>query len=212
MTTSSYIPSGQTSLVKKGKVALQVQTEYSPRPYPRIKTTIFNAGRVVHKIEKKLDRSIESVEEHNRVEGVMKHQHREVVSIIQETSSLSAMQFGPVLPVGELSTEDRLAALPGVDRVFHLDRYGKFLGQNNCDLFRKAFAAVYKGLPVIMDVFTRLPGSSFRREKGVYEVERNRLYFTSAGEEFYFVLIRRAAPGVDYEKSLKEVMCPAEEF
>ena len=84
MTTSNLIPNGRTSRVKKGETSLQVQTEYAYRPYPRLTTTVLNDGQVLHKIEKKLDRPIGSVEEQSEIERMIKRQHSDVVSIIEE--------------------------------------------------------------------------------------------------------------------------------
>ena len=213
MVGTTFIPSGQTSMVKKGKVSLQVQTEYSARPYPRIKTTIFDSGRVVHKIEKKLERPIDSVDEQNKIEGVMKVQHQEVVSVIRDKSFQPGLDVSenPMFPGSGPSLKDKLASLPGVQRIFCLDEGGRFIGSNTSSQFRKAFSAVYKGLPVIMDVFSSLPGS-LGREKGVCEIERDRLYFASAGDKFYFVTVQRVNQDIDYERSIKEIICPTTEF
>lgn len=81
---ATYIPAGRTSLVKRGGKDLQVQTEYAYRPYPRITTTILNGGQVLHKLEKKLERPIESIEEQNLAEAVIKKQHSEVVALISD--------------------------------------------------------------------------------------------------------------------------------
>lgn len=83
---SGFIPAGRTSLVKRGETMLQVQTEYAHRPYPRITTTILNQGQVLHKLEKKLDHAISTVEEQNIAEDVMKRQHAEVLSLIVDPS------------------------------------------------------------------------------------------------------------------------------
>jgi len=200
-------------MVKKGKVSLQVQTEYSARPYPRIKTTIFDAGRVVHKIEKKLERPVDSLEERNKIEGIMKIQHQEVVSVIKDKSfePARAGSGDQMFPSAGPSLKDQLASLPGVQRIFSLDENGNFVGSNTSSQFRKAFAAVYKGLPIIMDIFSTLPGSR-GRAKGVCEIERDRLYFASAGDKFYFVTVNRTDPAINYERSIKEIICPINEF
>ncbi len=81
------IPAGKTSLVRKGTVALQVQTEYASRPYPRITTTILNQGQVLHKVEQKLEHAIANMEERTRMEQVIKQQHGEVEQLIKNSSS-----------------------------------------------------------------------------------------------------------------------------
>ena len=210
---NTFIPSGQTSLVKKGEVSLQVQTEYSFRPYPRIKTIIFNNGRVIHKIEKKLSRPIESIEEQNRMEGIIKEQHKEVVSVIKENSYLPGFgnNVNSQMPMEE-SVKDKLSAIPGVQRVFHLNKEGDFVGSNSAGQFKKSYSAIFKSLPQIMEVFKIMPGGERKREKGVYEIERNRLYFASVGDEYFLITVQSAGQDINYEKTIKDLICPLKDF
>jgi hypothetical protein len=46
------------------------------------------------------------------------------------------------------------------------------------------------------------------REKGVCEVERDRLYLASAGAEFYFILVKPPNQAMDYERMIKEIVDP----
>jgi hypothetical protein len=214
MTTSgNYIPSGKTSLVKKNDKELQVQTEYSSRPFPRIKTTIFDQGRVVHKVEKKLSRPVDSVEEQNRIEGIMKHQHMEVVTVIRDSDLADTGATGKIVTQPEeLSTQDRLASISGVQWVFRIDRDGNFSSQSGSQMFQKAYAEIFKSLSDIMDIFATLPGSEDFREKGVYEIERDRLYYVSGGNEFFLVTISRPDRKIRYENSFREIVCPPLSF
>ena len=63
MTVNQFIPAGRTSLVNKDGSSIQIQTEYAFRPYPRVTTTILDNGRVLHKVERKLNKGIDSIEE-----------------------------------------------------------------------------------------------------------------------------------------------------
>jgi len=210
---NTFIPSGQTSLVKKGDVSLQIQTEYSFRPYPRIKTIIFNNGRVIHKIEKKLLRPVESIEEQDRMEGIIKEQHKEVVSIIKESSYFPG--FGDnescKLPT-EVSIKNKLSAIPGVQRVFCLNKDGEFVGSNSSGQFKKIYSTIFKSLPEIMEVFKIVPGGERKREKGVYEIERNSLYFASVGDEYFLVTVQSKGNDINYEKNIREIISPQESF
>lgn len=83
MAATRYIPAGRTSLVKRGQVALQLQTEYASRPLPRITTTISRNGRVLHKIEREMIKAIETIEEQQHTETVIRRQHEEISDIIR---------------------------------------------------------------------------------------------------------------------------------
>ena len=83
MATADLIPTGRTSLVKRGEVSLQVQTEYAHRPLPRITTTVQQDGRVLQKIERSLDNPIASIEEKNLMEDTIRKQHLEILTIIR---------------------------------------------------------------------------------------------------------------------------------
>ena len=79
-----YIPAGRTSVVKKGKSEFQLQTEYAGNPQPRVTTTIFSEGRVLHKVEKMISRSVTTIEEMHHIEDIIKSQHLEISKIIRE--------------------------------------------------------------------------------------------------------------------------------
>jgi hypothetical protein len=90
MTSADLIPTGRTSLVKRGKLALQVQTEYAYRPFPRITTTVQKSGQVIQKIERNLDKPISSIEEKNLLEERIRKQHSEILGIIKKNKTLMA--------------------------------------------------------------------------------------------------------------------------
>jgi len=208
MSTSSFIPNGRTSRVRKGKTSLQVQTEYALRPYPRLTTTILNDGQVLHKIEKKLERPIGSSEEQTEIERMIKRQHSEVVAIIEEhTAGKPAML--EVLKTSHsdyLTLADRLKTIPGVQRIYDLDNEGNFLRHENAEHFRKAFGVVFKGLRDLIEIFGQIPGITMAREKGVYEVERDRLYLVSCGDEICIVTVNRANDKIVYEQAIRKAV------
>jgi hypothetical protein len=210
MATSDYIPVGRTSLVKKGGVSLQVQTEYASRPNPRITTCISNSGQVLHKIERSLDRAVGTLDEQTRAESTIKRQHAEVLAILQgDTIGVQRMEPAPVAPpvsVASMTTEERLGHIAGVQRVFRVENDGTFSNAQLTDDFKRQFSAVFKGLREIMELFGRMPGVGVTRQRGVYEVERDRLYFASAGTECYFVLVRRVDMTTQYEPTIKAAL------
>ncbi len=212
MSATSYIPSGRTSLIKRGSGSLQVQTEYAYRPYPRLTTTISNNGQVVHKIEKKLDRPIESFEEQSRVESIMKKQHSEVLEIIREDSSIT--HGHPTEPEGsavsqltpEVTFRDRLKEIPGVSHVYHLNPDGNFSTTASAETFRKAYRVIYDNISELLGVFALSEGVTITRERGVLEIERDRLYLVSCGEDLFFLTVSPTEADIVYEKAIKEVL------
>lgn len=208
MNNSKFIPAGRTSLIVKGVDKLQVQTEYASRPYPRITTTVLNSGQVLHKIEKKLQQPIASIEEQNRMQDVMARQHSEVVGIIDKQASAKTPMAAAVdsAPAETLTLRQRLESIPRVEKVFLLDNQGSFIDQNGTEQFSSSFSPIFKSLRELLQVFIQLPGAQKEREQGVYEVERNRLYLVSTGTEMYFVVVGKADLGMDYEKAVKKAL------
>lgn len=82
-TKTHYIPAGRSGLVAKGEFELQVQTEYAPRPIPRISTTILCSGELLHRIDVPLDDPIESQKDVATAERLIMLQHGEVLRIVK---------------------------------------------------------------------------------------------------------------------------------
>lgn len=208
MASNQYIPAGCTSLVKKGSAPLQVQTEYAMRPYPRVTTTILNAGQVVFKVVKKLEQPVMSVDEQSRMETFMKNQHAEIIRIVREQPEGSSFGLKSKLAAHTNAPPvvDRLRSIPGIQHVYVLNPNGDFSGRHSGQHFRKAFSRIARNLHEIMDVFRPLDGIQPQREQGIYEVERDRLYFASAGKECYFISVRRSDRATDFEKAIKDAL------
>lgn len=193
-------------MVKKGDLLLQVQTEYAQRPAPRLTTTILNGGQVVNKIERALGHEISSLDEQARVEVSLKRQHQEVIGILQEQSqqqSDNRVDAGRSVGGSGSESADRLSAIPGVQKVYALDNDGNFFSDSHSEEFQSTFAPIFRNLRELMTVFSPLPGTNCARESGVYEVERDRLYFASVGSECYFIVVRRVNVTTDYEQEIK---------
>ena len=229
------IPAGKTSLVRKGTVALQVQTEYASRPYPRITTTILNQGQVLHKVEQKLEHAIENMEERSRMEQVIKQQHGEIEKLIKSCSSFSQPQPQPQMqqqvekteekkdgvagasptpskptphpvPPRRMSLLERFADIPGFEYVYQLDNDGNFKTEAAKKQFKKMFKKVFCSLEELLLVFPKYPNSANRREQGVYEVISERLYLISTGQECFLISVIPLARWVDYEKEIREIV------
>ncbi len=229
MNLSKFIPAGRTSLVKKEDCNLQVQTEYAIRPYPRLTTTISNNGQVLHKIEKKLEKAIDSFEKQSLMEDVIRKQHLEVVKIVKDelfnhnqveniqdklesqnnlekaVIETTESELSPVSLDGEaISLIDKIMSIPGVKSIYQLDNDGNFSNKISGDQFKKKYSFIFKNLIDLIEIFALIPVVTITRQKGVYEVERNRLYMVSSGEVLYFVTIEKARMEINYEKAIKE--------
>lgn len=197
--------------MKKGETLLQVQTEYATRPGPRITTTILDNGRVLHKVERSLERAISSLDEQHRCEATLIRQHAEVIAIIEGgrdtvPSSEPVLEEEQVINLDPASTLDRLRKVPGVQQVFRLENDGSFAASDSSSQFQKKFGAVFKNLRELLELFERTPGVGITRQQGVYEIERDRLYLASTGSECYFVVVRRVNVTTQYEQEIKAII------
>ena len=187
---------------------MQVQTEYASRPAPRITTTILDSGRVLHKIENRLDRLIESLADQEMAEKAIKVQHFDVLEIIRDESSgteSSRSEVSKEESSGE-SVYNKLLAVRGVKQVFHLDYEGNFLSVNASAVFRRAFKDVFGNIRQIIDIFVRLPETETSRERGVYEINRGELYLASDGDDCYFVVFGEKTLGSNCEQVIKAII------
>jgi len=205
---SDLIPTGRTSLVKRGGLSLQVQTEYANRPYPRITTAVQQSGQVVQKIERNLDQPVTTVEEKNLVEAQIRRQHAEVLAIIDHgpEAFVAAMPVATPEKPAPATVEERLLRIPGRHRLFRLDNEGNFVDADLSTEFKRNFAAVFKSLRELIEIFIQVPGAGLTRESGVYEIERNALYLLSTGTEMYVFHIEHPDYLIDYEKALSAAL------
>jgi len=193
---AQYIPAGRTSVVKWGRSEFQLQTEYAAIPQPRVTTTIFAQGRVLHKIEKAISKSIDSIEEMHRVEDLIKAQHSEVSKLLRERG-LPTEPASREGVEGGLSRLERVRRLEEVERVFLVSSEGKIIDDRRLTKeFKKLFKHIFRELPNLITVFASLPDKDGRREEGLYEIEPGRIVLASTGVEFYLILVR---PGTDYQ-------------
>lgn len=208
MGSNDFIPAGRTSLVRSGDLCLQLQTEYASRPRPRITTTISENGRVMHKIERGLDHPVTTADQQKRAEETIKRQHAEVAAIVGQQPSLVGLGDVDIAnkPAPRRSIAEQLRELPSIEKVYQVDAEGRFPDGDTGRCFQEAFTAIFKDLAELLDIFARLPGTEISREKGVYEVERNRVYLASAGTDFYFVTISHPRLDFDYEGAIKDII------
>ncbi len=209
MTDDTFIPVGRTSLVRKGAVAIQVQTEYASRPYPRLTTTVLNSGQVVHKIDRKLKQVVTSLTAQREVEAAIARQHQETLSLIQ---AVPTAETAPDRQHQDQSVYDRLVSIPGFKHVYRLTVEGTFVSTNTTEQFKREFGTAHANLSAIVDIFPLTPGQTDTRQEGVCEIETSRLYYVSAGRECYFVAFAPTGESIDYEKILRHLLIEPDPF
>jgi len=194
--------------VKRGTTSLQVQTEYAPRPYPRVTTTVLNSGQVIQKLERKLEHAVESLEEQRPIEAAIQQQHGEVLALIEKGAPVEKgglVEYKPHESAPH-SMYDQLTSVVGLQRLYRLGADGTFVSNNASKQFKKTFATVFKDLQQVIDIFPLMPGEKGVRKKGVCEIEHDRLYFMSDGSECYFVAVQPTDDKIDYETTLKQFL------
>lgn len=229
MAQADFIPAGRTSRIVKGAVELQIQTEYAYRPSPRLTTSIFSKGQVLHKIEKDLAAPIGSMEEKLKVEGLLRKQHMEVMEILNDGQFVNRImqQISPPTPpsgvkiarspepprkTAPVDTPTAVETAPLRPKVSLLNRFSEIEGvekiyridpDGNFDSDVVSSDLKKKYAPIFKGLRELLDifrdMPGGRKEEGVYVIEHNRLYLISSGFEFYFVLTRRQKTSKNFE-------------
>ncbi len=90
----SFIPNGRLSAVNHGDKKIEIQTEFSKYPEPRVATAVSISGQVIHKIQKAWGKSIDSIEEMRTVEEIINKQHNEVTALVHEHAATLVTHSG----------------------------------------------------------------------------------------------------------------------
>jgi hypothetical protein len=101
---------------------------------------------------------------------------------------------------------DRLISVIGLHRLYRLSVDGAFVCNSASEQFKKNFTPVFKNLQQVIDIFPLMPGEKGVRQKGVCEIEYNRLYFVSTGSECYFVAVQPMGEEINYEAVLRQFL------
>ena len=123
-------PAGISGEASSGEKRFCVQTEFAPRPKPRITTSISLNGEVVDKVENVWDKLPQSEEDKDEIERSLREQHREVIKHIKEKGSVSSIQGAEkTLTREEKQTEEMISKIKEV--------VSKSEGITGCVLFSK---------------------------------------------------------------------------
>lgn len=206
MAEADYIPAGRTSRISKNQMEIQIQTEYAHRPQPRLTTSIITKGQVIRKIQQLLDNPISSIEEKVKIERMLQKQHAEVLEVVKRDNFTIdiGLKENNIPRAESKSLYDRLAQINGVVNVFKIDNEGNFESSNVSQKFKKYFKPIFKNISGILEIFQQLPGG--RRESGIVEIDRRRLFLVSNGSECYFILMDGLTPSGKVEAQIKDVL------
>lgn len=125
---SSFIPAGRLSAVRSGQQKIEIQTEFSKYPEPRIATAVSIDGRVIHKIQKQWGKQIDTVEEMHVVEELINKQHNEVTELVQEhAATLLSQSKATAQHDSPHEVLQKVTALPDVETAFVVTADGQLL-------------------------------------------------------------------------------------
>ncbi|MFH2056648.1 MAG: hypothetical protein ABIJ61_11865 [bacterium] len=92
---NDFLPAGRLSAIAYGPEKIQIQTEFSRHPQPRVATTVTVGGRVLHKIQKDWTAQLDSPERQKEVEALIASQHREVTALVEEHAQTLLQHAAP---------------------------------------------------------------------------------------------------------------------
>lgn len=131
------------SAVSCGEQRIEIQTEFSQHPQPRVATTISISGRVLHKIQKNWERGIVSLDDMHEAENVINSQHDEVTALVKEHGEIMVRQSQQ--KATEHLKDDlvtRVEQIPAVRKAFLLTREGEIHNGGKVSREAKALAAI----------------------------------------------------------------------
>ncbi len=83
-------PAGISGEASSGEKKFHVQTEFAPRPKPRITTSVSLNGEVVQKVENLWQKLPQSQEDKDEIERFLRQQHQDVIKQIRKKGEKSA--------------------------------------------------------------------------------------------------------------------------
>lgn len=131
----NFIPNGRLAAVNHGGQKIEIQTEFSKYPEPRIATVVSISGRVIHKIQKSWGKNIDSLEEMRTVEEIINKQHDEVSALVREhaTTMIAHSEKAASSPTKGSSPEvlEKITHLSEVQTAFIVTSDGKLVSMQN---------------------------------------------------------------------------------
>jgi len=133
-----FIPPGRLSGYKHAGKTIQVQTEYAPRPRPRVTTSVVLDGRIVHKLDRPWEDGVDTDELQKALESSLAEQHRQAMEMVKTRATEyvgTAKTTEDTSGYGQGSFRDSmvevLGSLPSVIGVYEIDQAGKIIYTHN---------------------------------------------------------------------------------
>jgi len=180
-----FLLPGRLSKVEENGVVIQIQTEFSWRPHPRIASTVSVGGAVIHKIQKDWEDPIETEEAKYSVEKFINRQHNEVVRIVDAQRH----EFFPQPEKKKRSLEDiltELLALEGINGAWCITEKGIISPDSGGRELLPEYKGVFEGLIEICTLLSTT-SSAGRLVNGEILLESDSLIILRK-EERHFVL------------------------
>ena len=156
-----FIPPGRLSVHKHGGKTFQIQTEFAPRPHPRVTTSVVLDGRIVHKLDRAWEADVESEAERKDLESFLAEQHRQALELVQaraeeylNTPPLPRTAPGYPAPSFRDSMVEVLSSLPFASAVYEFDGEGKIVFERN---FRDIVGEWDREFEMLGELVTALP-------------------------------------------------------
>lgn len=83
MEPTGHIPQGKLGAHKLGDKLFQVQTEFAPRPHPRVTSSVILDGRIVHKMDKEWSGGTESDAARDALDKLIADQHKATLEMVR---------------------------------------------------------------------------------------------------------------------------------
>jgi hypothetical protein len=200
---NEFVPAGRLSKVSEDGVLLQIQTEFSWRPRPRIATTVCLDGVVLHKIQKDWDAPVDTEPQQQAVENYINRQHDEVVTIIQsqKKSLVKGHRAGDVT-----SNLDSILQIEGVEIAWCLNSEGIVTaGLSSGENSEPGHSGLSRGLVELCDFIYDMSSIGEMAEGALWLGEYG-LILVRFGADFYAVEVQPDIDVKDVMQRLHEVI------
>ena len=127
-------PAGISGEASSGEKKYCVQTEFAPRPKPRITTSVSLNGEVVQKVENVWDKLPQTEEDKDEIERFLKKQHQEIIKEIKEKGEkfiLSKDEAQKIASYQVISkVKEVISGIEGVTGCVFFSRDNQIIGQD----------------------------------------------------------------------------------
>lgn len=151
---ASFIPNGRLSAVNHGDKKIEIQTEFSKYPEPRVATAVSISGQVIHKIQKPWGKTIDSIEEMRTVEEIINKQHNEVTALVHEhAATLIAHSNSSTKQPRQMNSPEvleRIKSIPEIQSAFILTAEGKLVSMQKVTKEAEIVAAMIGNLTEVL--------------------------------------------------------------